>query len=141
MINKKIIYIVPILLLLFGCRANKEDFYSLSIGDNQIVVGYDENVLDSLEIEYSISNINKKEVVSKIIYYLADSENDAYLNGYKLESIKDTCDYFEGDLTYKNGNTCIFGKKIKSHDNYVILYSDILSDDLDNIDRIEIYYQ
>ncbi len=141
MINKKIIYIAPILLLLFGCRANKEDLYSLSIGNNQIVVGYDESILDSLAIEYSISNINKKEVVSKIIYYLADSENDAYLNGYKLESIKDTCDYFKGDLTYKNGNTCIFGKKIKSHDNYVILYSDILSDDLDNIDRIEIYYQ
>ena len=141
MINKKIFYILPISLLLFSCGSKKEDFYNLKIGTNEIVVGYDQSIDDSLPIEYSISTINKKDVVSKIIYYVGDLDGDLYLDNYNLTSIKETCDYFSGDYVTKNGNSCIFGKRVHNHDNYVIIYSDILSDNLDQIDRIEIYYE
>lgn len=140
MINKKIIYIAPILLLLFGCNAKKEDFYNLKIGDNEIVVGYDQSVDESLPIEYSIATINKKDVVNKVIYYVDDLDTDLYINDYKLSDIKETCDYFSGEYIEKNGYACIFGNVVKGHDNYVIIYSDILSDDLNQIDRVEIYY-
>ncbi len=141
MINKKILYILPISLLLLGCGNKKEDFYNLKIGGNEIVVGYDQSIDESLPIEYSIDTINKKDVVSKITYYIGDLDGDLYLDNYKLTSIKETCDYFSGDYVEKNGHSCIFGKRVHNHDNYVIIYSDILSDDLDQIDRIEIYYE
>lgn len=141
MINKKIFYILPISFLLFGCGNKKEDFYNLKIGDNEIVTGYDQSVDETLPIEYSINTINKKDVVSKITYYVGDLDGDAYINDYKLSGIKESCDYFSGDYIEKNGHACIFGKRLNGHDNYVILYSDILSDDLDQIDRIEIYYE
>lgn len=139
--NKKLFYVLAISLLLFACKSKKEDFYNLKIGDIEIVVGYDQSVDENLPIEYSINTINKKDVVSKIIYYAGDIDASLYINDYKLTSIKETCDYFSGDYMEKNGHSCIFGKRINKHDNYVILYSDILSDDLDQIDRIEIYYE
>ena len=141
MINKKIFYILPISLLLFGCGDKKEDYFNLKIGENEIVVGYDQIIDESLPIEYNINNINKKDLVSKITYYCDDLDTDLYLNDYKLVSIKETCDYFFGDYVEKNGYSCIFGKRVNNRNNYVIIYSDILSDNLDQIDRIEIYYE
>ncbi len=139
--NKKLFYVLAISLLLFGCGDKKEDFYNLKIGNNEIVVGYDQGIDESLPIEYSINTINKKDVVSKIIYYVDDLNADLYINDYKLSSIKETCDYFSGEYFEKNGHACMFGRVVKGHDNYVLLYSDILSDNLDQIDRVEIYYE
>ena len=139
--NKKLFYVLAISLLLFACESKKEDFYNLKIGDNEIVVGYDQSIDESLPIEYRINTINKKDVVSKIIYYVDDLDADLYINDYKLTSIKETCDYFSGEYIEKNGHACMFGMVVKGHDNYVLLYSDILSDDLDQIDRVEIYYE
>ena len=82
MINKKIFYILPISLLLFGCGDKKEDYFNLKIGENEIVVGYDKIIDESLPIEYNINNINKKDVVSKITYYCDDLDTDLYLNDY-----------------------------------------------------------
>ncbi len=141
MINKKILYILPFLLFLFGCGNKKEDFYNLKIGDNEIVVGYDQTINENLPIEYKISNVNKKDVVTKITYYIDDLESEVYINGYSIESIKETCEHFSGDYIEKNGHACVFGKMVNGYENYVILYSDILSDDLDKVDRIEIYYE
>lgn len=139
--NVKRFLLVVLSFVLFGCSAKKEDFYALKVNDKEIVVGYDQTVEEDIPADYLITSINKKEVVSKLTYYIDDLNGDTYIDNYKLSSIKEACDYFSGDYIEKNGHACVFGKIVNDHDNYVILYSDILSDDLDQIDRVEIYYE
>ena len=138
--KKKLLFII-LLILISACKMKKDDYYIISTDSEEFVVGYDKELDTSLPIEYEISTIDNKELLTKLVIYLNDLDSSLYLNDYKLISIKDTCSYFDGEHIYKNGNACILGKRLKKHDNYVIFYSDILSDDLDKIDRIEVHYK
>ena len=41
---KKIVTLLLVLILLFGCAAKKEEFYSLKFNGQELVVGFDETV-------------------------------------------------------------------------------------------------
>ena len=138
---KKIVTLLLVLILLFGCAAKKEEFYSLKFNGQELVVGFDETVDETLPIEYGMTELKKKTVLGKVVLYLNDVDGHVYLNDYELNSIKDTCSAFSGEYIEKNGHACVIGKRIKKHDNYVVLYGDILSDNIDKVDRIEVYYE
>lgn len=143
---KKIISCLLILLLIFGCKAKKEDFYNLTFENTTIAVGYDNTdvINDNLHINDFDYYVDKKEneILNYIEIYVNDLDNkDIYIDDYKLgESITSTCSDLNGELVSNNGNACVLHKKVKDKENIAIFYGDILNDNIDLIDRIEISY-
>lgn len=98
---KKIVTLLLVLILLFGCAAKKEEFYSLKFNDQELVVGFDETVNETLPVEYGMTELKKKTVLGKVVLYLNDVDGPVYLNDYELNSIKDTCSAFSGEYIEK----------------------------------------
>ncbi len=137
---KKTILIVLLVILSSCQRVKRTDFYVLNIGEDSIVVGYDDEtfIKDYLD-EYEI---NEEGYIDKIVLYLKDVDEDISIDDYLLnKGIEETCGDLEGEYLEKNGHVCLISKRVNRHDNYVLLYGDILSDDLDKIDRVEVYYK
>ncbi len=137
---KKIILIVLLVTLSSCQRVKRTDFYVLNIGEDSIVVGYDDEtfIKDYLD-EYEI---NEEGYIDKIVLYLKDVDEDISIDDHLLnKGIEETCGDLEGEYSEKNGHVCLISKRVNRHDNYVLLYGDILSDDLDKIDRVEVYYK
>ena len=142
---KKIILISLLLLITFGCSPKKEEYYNLTFEDATVAIGFDKvDVLNGLHVNSYTSHLNKKEeeIVDYIEIYVRDlSSKDVYLNDYKLTSIKNTCKDLNGELVSNNGNACVLHNYLKDTENIVILYGDILSDNNDEVNRIEVSYK
>ena len=137
---KKIILLVLLVFLSSCQRVKRTDFYVLNIGEDSIVVGYDdETFLKDYMDEYEI---NEDAYIDKVVLYLKDVEDSVSIDDYLLnKGIEETCSDLNGEYLEKNGYVCLISKRVNKKDNYVLLYSDILSDDLDEIDRVEVYYK
>ncbi len=137
---------VMIVLLLCGCTAKREDFYSLSFDGHEIAVGYDKaEVLEGISgiDSYDVYlNDKSEEVISGVVIYLKDLNVPVLsIDGVQLnDGIRETCSAMNGELIEKNGYACLIGKEVRNRENYIVLYGDILDDDIDRIDRIEVYY-
>ena len=140
-VNIKKIILLVLLVLLSSCqRIKRTDFYVLNIGEDSIAVGYDDKsfIKDYID-EYEI---NEEEYIDKIVLYLKDVEDNVSIDDYMLnKGIKETCADLNGEYIEKRGHVCLISKRVNKHDNYILLYGDILADDLDKIDRIEVYYK
>lgn len=138
-------YILLILLfLLSACgQIKQDDLYTLNINGSNITVGYDslDKINDMID-SYSFY-IDKKdnEILNKLVVYLADANNNISIDGINVtDRISETCTLLNGELKTKNGYVCLISKRVKKHDNYILIYGDILNDDLDKTDRIEVYF-
>ena len=142
---KKIVLIILLLFMMLGCSPKKEEYYNLTFENTTLAIGYDTvDVLDGLHVNSYTTHLNKKEekIVDYIEIYLRDlSSQDVYLNDYKLTSVKNTCSDLNGELVSNNGNTCVLHNYLKDTENIVILYGNILSNNNDEIDRIEVSYK
>ena len=137
---KKIILLVLLVFLSSCQKVERTDFYVLNIGEDSIVVGYDdETFIKDYMDEYEI---NEDAYIDKVVLYLKDAEDSVSIDDYLLnKGIEETCSDLNGEYLEKNGHVCLISKRVNKKDNYVLLYSDILSDDLDEIDRVEVYYK
>lgn len=140
---KKILSIVFLFLLTACGNINQKDLYKITIGGKSIVVGYDDSsVIDDNIDSYTTTMKDDKEILNKIVVYINDIDNDILIDDIKItDSIAQTCTLLNGEFSNAyNGEVCLVAKRIKKHDNYVLIYSDILNDDLDKTDRVEIYF-
>lgn len=142
----KKLLIIAICLILTGCgKVNKEDLYTVNIEGIDISVGYDDSsVLANTISEYeTITDKDEKEILDKIVVYIKDLNSPTItIDGLSItSSISETCELFNGELTNKNGYVCLISKRVKKHDNYILIYGDILSDNVDEVDRVEVYYK
>ena len=137
---KKIILLVLLVFLSSCQKVERTDFYVLNIGEDSIAVGYDDEtfIKDYID-EYEI---DEDAYIDKVVLYLKDVEDSVSIDDYLLnKGIEETCSDLNGEYLEKNGHVCLISKRVNKKDNYVLLYSDILSDDLDEIDRVEVYYK
>lgn len=142
----KKLFILLSLFLLVSCKYKREDFYMLRYEDKEIVVGYDtiEKIEDDEDIDdykYYLNEDDEK-IINGIVIYVEDLDNpNIYIDDYLLDKgIKETCDDLEGEFIKKNGHACLISKNVYKRANYILIYGDILDDDIDKINRIEIYY-
>lgn len=142
----KKISILFLILLLVACNQKRDNFYNLKFDDLDISVGYDNISLiegNDLIDDYSyFLNEENEKIINKLVIYV-DDLNDPLIkiDDYLLnKGIKDTCDDLNGELIDNNGYACIIHKNIYKRENFIIIYGDILNDDIDSINRIEVYY-
>lgn len=144
---RKTISLLLILLIVSGCAAKPKHFYNLKIGEDIIVVGY-----DNPDILYGKDYINsyttyldkkENEHLESIEIYVDDLPTSLIMLNEDVlsDSIENTCINLKGEFISKNGNACVLHKTVKKKDNYVILTGDILDDNPDKLDRIQIYYK
>ena len=88
-----------------------------------------------------MTETKKKELITDLTIYADDTNKDIKINDISISNgINNVCNTLEGTLIEKNGYTCVLNKLVDNVNNTVILYSDILEDNLDKVDRIEINY-
>lgn len=138
---KKILIVVflfiSVLLSLKFLPPKKEEFYKLTVNDSDIYVGYDEYLNYSGINHYAY---DEKGKLSELVVYLSDVNNIS-LDDNPLDNIEDICTKFNGELKYNNTKACLIQKDVYGKVNYVILVNDILDDDINKIDRVEVYYK
>lgn len=142
----KKILIVLSLFLLTACAAKKEEFYNLKIGEREIVVGYDEDVtikdLDYIERYTSLLNKKDKYILQSIEIYVDDVDEEMFINDISLnKGIDETCSLLNGEIINNNSKACVINAEIRNKNNTVIIYSNILDDNTDKVDRIVISYE
>ena len=64
-----------------------------------------------------------------------------YLDDVLLDNLENVCSTFNGELKENNTKACLIQKDVKGKVNYVLLVNDILDDDINKIDRVEVYYK
>ena len=141
----KKLLIIFIAILLVGCATKREEYYVLSFDDKSIAVGYDNvEVLEGINVDSYSTYLNKKEeeIINKIVIYVDDIGSLIYLDDYPLnKGIKETCGNLKGELINNNGYACVLEKEVDKGHDYIVIYGDILDDDINRIDRIEVSYE
>ena len=139
---KKIVVLL-LLILLSGCLFNK--YYAVTFDDVTITVGKDDtSVLNDKVDSYEASSDSKgNEYLSKIVVYLDDLDNkEVKIDNYIIsKGIKDSCSDLNGEYIENNGEACLITKTIRGKANSITLYGDLLSDDIDEVNRIEVAYK
>ena len=138
---KKILIILFLLISVFlslnFLPPKKEDFYKLSFSDREISVGYDEYLNYTGISHYAY---DEKGKLSELVIYL-DDVGMIYLDDVLLDNLENVCSTFNGELKENNTKACLIQKDVKGKVNYVLLVNDILDDDINKIDRVEVYYK
>ena len=138
---KKILIIIFLLISVFlylnFLPPKKEDFYKLSFSDREISVGYDEYLNYTGISHYAY---DEKGKLSELVIYL-DDVGMIYLDDVLLDNLENVCSTFNGELKENNTKACLIQKDVKGKVNYVLLVNDILDDDINKIDRVEVYYK
>ena len=138
---KKILIIIFLLISVFlslnFLPPKKEDFYKLSFSDREISVGYDEYLNYTGLSHYAY---DEKGKLSELVIYL-DDVGMIYLDDVLLDNLENVCSTFNGELKENNTKACLIQKDVKGKVNYVLLVNDILDDDINKIDRVEVYYK
>ena len=144
---KKILVLLTIFFLLTSCKAKKEDYYNLTFEGITVAVGYDNtevisniNSIDTFDYE-----LNKKEeqILNHLVIYVDDlNDKSVLIDDYSLnKGIIDTCTDLNGEIVENKGNTCVLHKVVDDRNNIILLSGDILSNNIDKIDRIEVNYK
>lgn len=144
----KKLLVLFIVLLLAGCSPKKEDFYNLTFDGITIAVGYDNtdlikenNVVDDYSYEL---NKKEEEIINHLVLYRRDlnNPNSLMIDNYSLsKGIIETCNDLNGELKSNNGNYCLLHKTVDNKENIIVLTGNILNNDIDDIDRIEVFYK
>lgn len=138
---KKILIIIFLLISVFlslnFLPPKKEDFYKLSFSDREISVGYDEYLNYTGISHYAY---DEKGKLSELVIYL-DDVGMLYLDDVLLDNLENVCSTFNGELKENNTKACLIQKDVKGKVNYVLLVNDILDDNINKIDRVEVYYK
>ena len=138
---KKILIIIFLLISVFlslnFLPPKKEDFYKLSFSDREISVGYDEYLNYTGISHYAY---DEKGKLSELVVYL-DDVGMLYLDDVLLDNLENVCSTFNGELKENNTKACLIQKDVKGKVNYVLLVNDILDDNINKIDRVEVYYK
>lgn len=138
---KKILIIIFLLISVFlslnFLPPKKEDYYKLSFSDREISVGYDEYLNYTGISHYAY---DEKGKLSELVIYL-DDVGMLYLDDVLLDNLENVCSTFNGELKENNTKACLIQKDVKGKVNYVLLVNDILDDDINKIDRVEVYYK
>ena len=138
---KKILIIIFLLISVFlslnFLPPKKEDFYKLSFSDREISVGYDEYLNYTGISHYAY---DEKGKLSELVIYL-DDVGMIYLDVVLVDNLENVCSTFNGELKENNTKACLIQKDVKGKVNYVLLVNDILDDDINKIDRVEVYYK
>lgn len=142
----KKLFIIIFLFLLTACgKVRQDDLYTLNINGIDVTVGYDDSskINDYIDSYTSLIDDKGNEYLDKIVVYPNDYNLAISVDGIALtSSISESCTLLNGEYSdSKNGEVCLLAKRVKKHDNYVLLYGDILSDNLDKLDRVEVYYK
>ena len=166
-IHMKKTLIILLTFILIACAPEEKDYYNFYIDDYSITVGYDndeylKNVFDFEDIvlnenetkenidlqllgkhfgNINLINYKKKNIVTYFEFNIKD-----YGSSYKIDdstldkSIKTNCDLLGGEYINKNNvNACIIQKQVGNKTNALIMYGDLLNDDLDELSKIEIH--
>lgn len=147
----KKIFVILILLFTTSCSIEKKDYYNFSIDNYKIVVGYDDSKY--LKNAFEINNnelllLNKhfanvgfnEDIISCFEFNLKDYGSIFKIDDIELDkSIKNNCEMLNGEYFYKQTKGCIIQKQVGENTNAIIMYGDILNDDLDELSKIEIY--
>lgn len=144
---KKILVLLVVTILLTSCKAKREDYYNLTFEGATIATGYDNtdvissiNTIDSYDYE-----LNKKEeqILNRLVIYVDDlNDKSVLIDDYSLnKGIIDTCNDLKGELVKNKGNICVLHKVVDDKNNIILLSGDILSQNIDKIDRIEVEYK
>ena len=140
----KKVLVILLAILLVGCTTKREEYYILSFDDKSIAVGYDhKEVLEGINVDSYSTYLNKKEeeIINKVVLYVDDINSLIYLDAYPLnKGIKETCADLRGELINNNGYACVLEKEVDKGHDYIVIYGDILDDDMNKIDRIEVSY-
>lgn len=144
---KKILVLLIIALLLTGCKAKKEDYYNLTFEKITVAVGYDNtdiiSNIDSIDsYDYEL-NDKEEKILNHLTIYVDDlSDKSVTIDDYPLnKGIVDTCTDLNGEIVENKGNACVLHKIVDDKYNVILLTGDILSKDIDKIDRIEVSYK
>ena len=133
----KRLLIIICLFLITSCSVNKKDLYKLTVNEEEIIVGYSkqEAIFNTFEeIEF-----DEKGIVSKITIYPKDYNAPVLINDIELDSsISNIISLFEG---YESNGAGVVEKKVHGKINRIILYNNILNDDLDELDHITITFE
>lgn len=144
---RKTISLFILLLLISGCAAKPKHFYNLKIGEDVIVVGYDDSsvLVNKDYINSYTTYLDKKELehLESLEIYIDDlSSSIIMINDVILsDSIETNCTNLKGELVNNNGKACVLKKTVKKKNNYIILTGDILDDNIDKLDRIQVFYK
>ena len=134
--SKKIL-VVLCLLLLTSCGVNKKNLYKLTINDEDIYVGYTKS--EEISTSFDELEVNDKGVITKITLYPKDYESSVSINNIEIEnSISTDKEMYNG---YDSNGVCIVDKKVSGKINRIIFYSNILNDDIDELDHITITFE
>lgn len=134
---KKIGTVLFVLLILSSCSVNKKDLFNLFINDEEIIVGYTK----SEDIYSSFDNIkvDEDDIITSITLYPKDYDSLIFINKVEIDSsIETMCAMYNG---YMKDGLCIIEKKVKGKVNRIVLYNNVLNDDLDKLDHIVISYE
>ena len=120
------------MIILCGCELTRDSYYTFYFDDYSICVGYDN--MEYMRLVFTDS---------KMDLYLENLGNRVYRIDDKVlsESIDENCKLFNGKLIQTNTKACVFGKRVNSQNNVVILYGDYLDLNQDRLHRIEIYVE
>ena len=145
---KKIITVILTLFILTGCKPNPKKFYHLNIGDTTIIVGAESpdtiSDFDYINSFTTYSDKDENEYLESVEIYLDDlPEGTAVSIGEDtlVTSIEENCTNLKGEFVENNGHACVLHKTVGKKTNYIILTGDLLADDLDALDRIQVYYK
>ena len=106
--------------------------------DENLLVGYDsrDDIAGLDFVDYF--ECDEKDKITMFRIYLKDAGSIA-IDGYSVDSISQSCAYFEGEMYDSNGSVCLIQKDVGGRVNYVMFYGNILSDNTDETDHIEVY--
>lgn len=144
---KKYISLILLLVLLSACAAKETDFYQLTFKDKKITVGFDdEEKLKDIKGIYDyqiIQNKKKQNIISSLTIYVNDlQDKEILINNYSINNgVKNVCEHLNGEFINNNGYACVLHQEVKKKENVVIIYGNILNDDMDKIDHLEISYK
>lgn len=140
--KKRIRILCLLFIVICLCSCTRSSFYCVSVDDNNLAAGYDtkEAFNDEGIDSYEFSMISDKEVLTSFVVYTHG--HIISIDDYKLgNSIKESCNDLNGEYFENIGNACVIQKRVKGHNNYVVLYGNIVNDDLDELDRVEVFYK
>lgn len=133
---KKIILILFVFVL-SSCSVNKKNLYHLTVDDEEVIVGYSK--LDNLFTSFDECKIDDKGVITSIVIYPKDYDNQIMINNIELSnSIEENALLFEGEMI---DEICAIEKKVSGKINRIIIYNNILNDNLDEVDHLVISYE
>lgn len=133
----KKIFLVLLILLLTSCGVNKKNLYHILVNDEEIIVGYDK--ADNLFTSFEDGKQDEDGILTSATFYVNDYDGSFIIDEIELSpSISRNCELFGG---YMSGDACVIEKKVSGKINRIVIYNNILNDDLDEVDHIIVTYE